>query len=329
VEEVFMHSRKLVGVLAGLALFAGACGGDDAGSPAPDTTEDAAAPETTDAAPPATERPDDVAETNGEFPSRIISLSPTHTEMLFAIGAGDQVIAVDAFSNYPPEAAAKATDLSGFEPNVEAIAGYEPDLVVTEGTRPDLVDQLESLGITTWQGPAVASFSEVFEQIEQLGAATGRVAEAAEVVAEMQAEIDEITAGLPETSRPFTYYHELDPTYFSVTSDTFIGYVYGQLGLRSIADLAEGSGGQYPQLNAEFIISSNPDLIFQACTKYCGETAASMAARPGWDAISAAADGLIFEMDDDVASRWGPRIVDYYRTVAEAVGAVVERQASS
>jgi iron complex transport system substrate-binding protein len=197
-----MNSARWVGVIAGLAIVAAGCGSDDAGSPADsapaaptDTAAPGSAPETTADT---VDRDDsriraDAEAVPGAVPTRIISLSPTHTEMLFAIGAGDQVVAVDGFSNHPPEAAEKMTELSGFEPNVEAIAGYEPDLVVTDGTNPDLVAQLESLGIPTWQGPAAASFGDVFDQIEQLGVATGHVAEAAELVSSMQTEIDAIT----------------------------------------------------------------------------------------------------------------------------------------
>ena len=253
------------------------------------------------------------------YPTRIISLSPTHTEMLFAIGAGDQVVAVDAFSNYPPEAAEKATDLSGFEPNVEAIAGYEPDLVITEGTNPSLLAQLDALKIPHWSGPAVNTFEGIFTQIEELGALTGHFENAVFVAGEMRQEISQIRDSLPAGAPSLTYYHELDPTYFSVTSDTFIGYVYAQLGMTSIADTAAGAGGQYPQLNAEFIISADPDLIFLACTKYCGETAESASARPGWATMSAVQGGRVLEMDDDVASRWGPRIVEYFAAVAAAV----------
>jgi iron complex transport system substrate-binding protein len=252
-------------------------------------------------------------------PTRIISLSPTHTEMLFAIGAGDQVVAVDAFSNYPPEAAAKITDLSGFEPNVEAIAGFEPDLVVTEGTNAALIAQLDSLNIPHWSGPAVNDFEGIFDQIQELGALTGNVDTASLLVEEMRQAISQIREALPAEGLELTYYHELDSTYFSITSDTFIGYVYGQLGMVSIADAAAGAGGQYPQLNAEFIIASDPDLILLACTKYCGETADSVAARPGWDAMTAVQAGRVLEMDDDIASRWGPRIVDYFAAVAAAV----------
>lgn len=345
-----MRFTKFAGVLAGMALLVAACGtaddapdfdpaevldedqvirdddagaDDAAGDGTADEADDTDDDDTGDDGDDALDGGEDAA-VAGEFPTRIVSLSPTHTEMLFAIGAGDQLVAVDDFSNYPPEASAVASDLSGFMPNVEAIAAFEPDLVVTDGTNPDLLAQLDSLGIAYWSGPAAMSFSDVFDQIEQLGAATGNVAEAAEVVSAMQIEIDEITAGLPDLGRPLTYYHELDPTFFSVTSDTFIGYVYGQFGLRSIADLAEGSGGQYPQLNAEFILSEDPDLIFQACTKYCGESAETMAARDGWGQLSAIQNGLVIEVDDDVASRWGPRIVEFYRQVAEAIAALAE-----
>ena len=215
-------------------------------------------------------------------PSRIISLSPTATEMLYAIGAGDQVLAVDDFSNYPEEAAAKMQGLSGFEPNVEAIAGLEPDLVVTDGTNADLLSQFDTLGIAHWEGPAAVTFDDIYAQIEQLGAATGHVAEAAELVGQMQTDIATVIDGLPDLPEPLTYYHELDPNgYWSVTSDTFIGLVYTEAGLENIAD-AVGDGNPYPQLNAEFIVSADPDLIFLACTKYCGETPETVAARPGW-----------------------------------------------
>jgi iron complex transport system substrate-binding protein len=244
-------------------------------------------------------------------PVAIVSLSPTATEMLYGIGAGDQVAAVDDQSNHPPEA--PVTDLSGFTPNVEAISGYEPDLVVVAD---------DSAGLTgALSPPAATTFDDVYTQLEQLGVATGHLGEAAEVSAGMQADIDEIVASLPETATPLTYYHELDNTYYSVTSDTFIGQVYGLLGLENIADAADpgGASGGYPQLNAEFIITEDPDLIFLADVKCCGESAETVAARPGWSDMTAVTAGAVVELDDDVASRWGPRIVDLLRQVAESV----------
>ena len=243
--------------------------------------------------------------------------------MLYAIGAGDQVLAVDDFSNYPPEAAAKMQGLSGFTPNVEAIVGLEPDLVVTDGTNPDLLEQLDALGVARWEGRAVTSFDEVYAQIEQLGAATGHVGEAAELVGRMHAEVEQVKADLPQLSEPLTYYHELDNTFFSVTSDTFIGAVYGEIGLVNIADEV-GDGNPYPQLSAEFIVGEDPDLIFLACTKYCGESADTVAARDGWETLTAVQNGGVVEMDDDVASRWGPRVVEYLRIAGDAVAAAAE-----
>jgi iron complex transport system substrate-binding protein len=255
-------------------------------------------------------------------PQAVISLSPTATEMLYAIGAGAQVIAVDDQSNHPPEA--PMTDLSGFTPNVEAISSYGPDLVVVADDPAGLTDALAPLGIPVLSLPAATVFDDVYTQLEQLGVATGHVGEAAEVVAGMQAEVDEVVAGLPETATPLTYYHELDNTFFSVTSDTFIGQVYGLLGLQNIADAADpdGAAGGYPQLNAEFIITEDPDLIFLADVKCCGESAETVAARPGWADMTAVSTGAVVELDDDVASRWGPRIVDLLGQVSEAVGQV-------
>lgn len=322
-----MHIKPLAGVLAGLALFAAACG-DDAEStadtePSVETTAPANTGELgTTVAPATTATPATPGTTAaaGEFASRIISLSPTATEMVFAIGAGDQVIGVDDFSNFPPETAEKMQGLDGFNPNVEAIAALEPDLVLTDGTNPDFLSQLDSLGIAHWEGPAAVQFEDIYAQIEQLGAATGKVGEAAELVGQMQADVDAAVAALPVVDEPLTYYHELSSDFFSVTSETFIGLVYSQLGLVNIADEA-GADTAYPQLSAEYIVSADPDLIFLACTKYCGDSPETVAARDGWAELGAVVNGNVIGLDDDVASRWGPRIVEFIEQVGAAVNA--------
>jgi iron complex transport system substrate-binding protein len=323
-----MHHKLLAGLLAGAALLVAACG-DDASDPVTDepiitgpiVTEPAVTEPAGTAAPATTNAADDVV----AVPHAIVSMSPSATEMLYALGAGDQVLAVDDFSNYPPETADKMVGLNAFEPNVEAIAGLEPDLVVTDGTNPDLLAQFDDLGVAHWEGPAPATLDELYAQIEQLGAEVGRVGEAAELVAQMAADIEVVLAELPPVETPLTYYHELDNTYFSVTSGTFIGAVYDMFGLVNVAD-AVGTDTAYPQLSAEYILSEDPDLVFLACTKYCGETAATVAARPGWDVLSAVRNGGVIEMDDDIASRWGPRIVDYIEQVGTAVTAAAELQ---
>jgi iron complex transport system substrate-binding protein len=263
-----------------------------------------------------------VVAANGEVtvprrPQRVVSLSATATEMLFAMDAGDQVVAVDTTSNHPPEA--PTTELSAIEPNVEAIAAYEPDLVVASDDIGDLSSSLEALGIPLVLQPAAADLEETYAQIEQLGAATGNSAEAADVVSRMRRQIEEIVAGVPEFPEPPTYYHELDQSYFTATSDTFIGQVYGLLGLRNIADRARGAGSGYPQLSAEYILDADPDVIFLADTECCDQNAETVAARPGWDRVTAVRNGAVVELDDDVASRWGPRVVEFLEVAAGAV----------
>ena len=252
-----------------------------------------------------------------ERPEHIVSLSPTSTEMLFAIGAGDQVEAVDDASNYPAEA--PQTDLSGYEPNVEAIAGYEPDLVVMAEDPGGLEKALEALDLPVLAQPAAQSLDDTYLQIEQLGTTTGHREEAAALISDMQRDIEELVATAPTFQRAPTYYHELDDTYFTVTSDTFIGQVYALVGLENIADAARGAGTGYPQLSAEYILQANPDFIFLSDTKCCGESAETVARRPGWGRIGAVQDGAVVELDDDIASRWGPRVVDFLRAVVEAL----------
>lgn len=288
-----------------LVLIAAACGGDDSSSSSTSSTLVAPAETTPLSDPEGT-------------PMRIVSLSPTHTEMLFALDAGDQIVAVDSLSNYPEEAEAVRTDLSAYEPNVEAISAYEPDLVVIADDFTGLTEQLDSIGIPVWEGLAPTSLDDVYAQIEDLGARIGRSDEAAMTVGLMQSAVETILGQAPGLDLGLTYYHELDDTYYSVTSNTFIGQLYSLFGLRNIADVSEGTS-DYPQLSAEFIVSQDPDLVFLADTVCCGVTAESVGARPGWGELSAVKAGLVFEMNDDLASRWGPRIVEYLWAINEAL----------
>ena len=251
---------------------------------------------------------------------RIVSISPTGTEMLFAIGAGDRVVAVDQFSYYPEEA--PVTGLDGWNPNVEAIASYDPDLVVMH-TSADVGASLEALGIEVWAHDAPVAFEDVYAQIEQLGAVTGQTDEAAALVAGMQARIAELVAAAPDASG-ISYYHELDNTLYTVTSDTFIGQVYSLFGLANVADPADadGSAWGYPQLSDEYLVDADPDVILLADTLCCGQNAQTVAARPGWDELTAVQAGRIVELDDDVASRWGPRLVDFIAAISEVLASM-------
>jgi iron complex transport system substrate-binding protein len=249
-------------------------------------------------------------------PKRIVSMSPTATEMLFAIGAGDQVVAVDSNSNYPTQA--PKTDLSAYEPNLEAVAGYKPDLVVYSDDPGELAAGLGKLGIPVLPQPAAKRLDDTYAQLDQLGRATGHAAEAGQLTTTMRAEIQRI-AGASRPERPLTYYHELDKNLYTATSKTFIGQLYARLGMDNIADAADKDGSGYPQLSAEYVVKADPDVIFLADTKCCGQSARTVAARDGWDQVAAVRSGGVVELDDDVASRWGPRVVDFLRTVAAKV----------
>jgi iron complex transport system substrate-binding protein len=249
-------------------------------------------------------------------PERIVSLSPTATESLFAIHAGDQVVAVDDQSNYPAEA--PHSKLSGYQPNVEAIAGYRPDLVVAAFDPSGLVKGLRKLGIPVLLQPAATNLDEAYAEIEALGLATGHDPGAKAVVKRMRARIAELVASA-SAGKSIAVYHELGPDYFSATSKTFIGSIYKLLGAANIADGAGGKAPDYPQLSAEYILSANPDVIVLSDTKCCGQSPETVAGRPGWSKIAAVRNGHVIPVDDDIASRWGPRTVDFVEIVARAI----------
>lgn len=310
-----LNRRRFVGLLAGTLLLA-ACGADpDTSKPA--TTEPAVA-ETTAPADTTAAAEGDTASEKKMAAERIVSLSATATEMLYALGAEDQIVAVDNFSNYPQAAADFATKIDAFEPSVEAIAELDPTVVLLTYDPGDLQAQLEKLGIKVWIGAAAATLDDSYAQITELGDLTGKADEASGLVESMKSEIESTITSMELPDAPVSYYYELDNTFYSLTSNTFIGQLMSRFMLQNIADTAE-AGNDYPQLSAESIVSSNPQMIFLADTKCCEQTAETVAARAGWDVIDAVKNGNVVELDDDIASRWGPRVVDLVKVVAEAV----------
>jgi iron complex transport system substrate-binding protein len=245
---------------------------------------------------------------------RIISLSPTVTEDLFAIGAGKQVIAVDNQSNYPKRA--PQTSLSGYNPNAEAVANYHPDIVFISYDPGDFASQLRQLGIKVVMVAGANDLQQTYREILGLGRRTGHTRGAKAVVHSMRTHLAAIVASVPKTRRHLRVYHELDPTYYSATSSTFIGSIYKLFGFRDIADAANGAGGGYPQLSGEYIIAKDPQIIVLADTKCCGQSYTTVAGRPGWSTIAAVQHHRVVAANDDVASRWGPRIVQFARRVA-------------
>jgi iron complex transport system substrate-binding protein len=265
---------------------------------------------------PATVTVDNGKVTIRKRPARIVSLSPTATETLFAIGAGEQVVAVDDQSDYPKRA--PHSSLSGFTPTVEAIAALKPDLVVIAFDPKGLSGALGRLGIPVVFQNAAPTLPAAYRQIRQLGKVTGHANEANALVGRMTRQIRSILDKVRAKATTASVYHELDQNLFSVTSNTFVGRVYAMFGLKNIADAAAG-GSDYPQLSAEYVVSANPDLIVLADTVCCAQTAQTVASRPGWSRVAAVRSGSIVRLDDSIASRWGPRLVNLVRAVGTAL----------
>jgi ABC-type Fe3+-hydroxamate transport system substrate-binding protein len=299
-----------VAILLALLLAVTACGSDSASS-------DARASSSAPAAFPVTVTGADGEVTVDEQPEKIVSLSATATEMLFAIGAGDQVKAVDSTSNFPESA--PTTDLSAFTPNAEAIAGYDPDLVVLSDDLNGIVDALAALSVPTLRLPAAASIDDTYAQIETLGDATGHPDEADQVVADVKNRIAEAVDSVSDDVAGMRVYHELDPSFYSAASSTFIGSIYAMFGLVNIADNAPDLAGGYPQLSAEYVVGQAPDLIVLADTVCCDQSKETLSQRPAFDTVPAVKEGRILEADDDIASRWGPRIADFAVSVADTL----------
>jgi iron complex transport system substrate-binding protein len=254
-------------------------------------------------------------------PERIVSLAPTMTEDLYAVGAGPQVVAVDQDSDYPH--GVPVTELSGLTPNLEAIARYRPDLVISFQNANGLVSGLGKLGVPVLIEPPAATLNDAYAEIDQIGQATGHYAQARRTVAAMKAQIAAEVRQAGASHPNLTYYWELTANpYYSVASSTFIGQIVGLFGLKDVADAAnKASDGGYPELSEEYIVAAQPQIIFLADNQAAdgGQTPAVVAARPGWSAIPAVKDHEVIGLNDDIASRWGPRLPQLVEQIAQAV----------
>lgn len=307
-----IRTHALAISLTVVTLIAATAGSDDTGTTVADDTSMSSIPVSDF---PVTIDSDGGIWTFDSAPQHIVSLSPSATEILFAVGAGDQVVAVDEYSYYPEDA--PVTDLSGFDPNLEAISAYEPDLVIVANDANDLVAGLTALDIPVLVSPAPLDIESGYAGMSELGLVTGHVDETATVITDMRTQIDDALALAPDV--PVRVYHELDNTYFAASSYGFIGSVYTALGAENIADAADPDETGYPQLTEEYIIEADPQLI--VITDQASYPADDVAARPGWDEIAAVRNGDIVVVDADIASRWGPRLPQFVTAAAEALSA--------
>lgn len=326
---------RITCLVAGLALFVSSCAtGATEAATTTTTTVPASTSTSTQAKAPSTTTtttttlsdngfPVSIEAANGsvtidELPERIVSISPTATEILFAVGAGDQVVAVDSLSNYPLDA--PMTELSAWAPSIEAIATFDPDLVFLSFDPGDVVAGLEAIGIAVIVHPTALTLEAAYTQWEQTGSATGHSQEASQLVSTVRYAMEASAGRVPDGVTDVTYYYELTNTFYTATSGSFIGSVIAMTGMVNIADAApDPDGFGFPQLAEEYILDADPTLILLADTKCCGQSADTVGARPGWSTLTAVKGGTIVELDDDVASRWSPRIVDLLDAIVDAL----------
>jgi iron complex transport system substrate-binding protein len=249
-------------------------------------------------------------------PQCIVSLSPTATETLFAIGAGSQVQAVDTDSDFPTTGL-PTKRINALNPSVEAILGICKSTASHPSTKPDLViifynansiqQKLTNVGVKVIDQDAPTSVAGALSQIRQLGALTGHVSKADNLATSIGTTITtDIKSIPPHPSKKITVYYEIGASpYYSLTSQTFVGSLMKSLGMVNIADAdATTADAGYPELSAEYIISANPKLIFLADSV----SPASVAKRAGFNKVSAVENKNVVELNDDIASRWGPRL---------------------
>jgi iron complex transport system substrate-binding protein len=311
--------RTTAGAVSLLFVVLAACGSSSKSTSA----SASAASATSTTQPAAATFPVTVAPANGSVtipakPVRILSLSATATQMLYAIGAGTQVAGVDKYSVDPPNAPKTAFD--GTE-SAESYVSLHPDLVIVAfDTGNKLAAQLAALKIPALVLPPAKTVDDTYSQFALLGTATGHPTEASHEVDNVKQQLDAIVAQVGTKAKGLTYYHEVDSTLYTATSKTFIGALYGRLGMVNIADAADtATSGGYPQLSPEYLIKSDPDFVFLSDTECCKESAATFGARPGFNVMKAVKQGHIVPLSDAQASQWGPRVPDLLRTIADAV----------
>lgn len=255
-------------------------------------------------------------------PKSIISLSPTATEDLFAVGAGSQVVAVDSLSNYPSNA--PKSNLDAFTPNIEAILAKKPDLVVISNDMNNIVASLKKANVPVLIEPVAETFDAAYFQILELGIATGHDGDANGLVNSLKQEVSDTQAKLTTAGKKTSAYIEIDNTYYSATSSTMLGSLLALASGTNIADKAPGASSGYPQLSAEYVVKANPQIIFLTDAKAYNITADSVAKRPGFANVSAVKNNHVVVLDDDIAQRWGPRTIDVFKQMVDAINAATK-----
>ncbi len=242
--------------------------------------------------------------TLSEAPQRIVSLVPSHTETVCALGACERLVGRDTWSDYPRTVIALPDLGSAFAPDLEAIVALRPDLVLVDEYS-GAAEALAPLGLTVYAGTP-QRLDELFSTLDRLGRLLGAPTEAALLAGRLQGELDTVAAVVAGRANPSVFY-EVDPSPYSVGPESFIGSLIALAGGRNV--VPDGLG-DFPLIDPEFVVAADPQVIVLADAPY-GVDAAAVAARPGWGAIAAVRDGRVVELtqgQSDVMSRAGPRV---------------------
>jgi iron complex transport system substrate-binding protein len=247
-------------------------------------------------------------------PERIISIAPSNTEILFALGLGDRVVGVDSYSNYPPEATEKPQVGAYVDPDLESIVAADPDLILaTEAHVATILPELETLELPTVVVEP-KRLDEVFSGIALVGQITGETAAAQDLICSLQSRVAAVSEAIAGAPKPRVFF-ELSPDLYTAGPGSFVDDILTRAGGQNIAaDAAE----MWPQLSMEALVSADPEVILLADHE-AGVTAEQVAARPGWQGISAVESGRIISLDADLVARPGPRVVDGLEAVAAAL----------
>ena len=303
----------ILALAATLAVLLTACGDDDDGGG--DATSSPTAAQSVTASPEPAAFPLTITDDAGvevtidEQPDAIVALAPSFVEVLFAIGAGDTIVAADQNTDYPPEAEA-IPKVDSLQVSIEDLASYEPDLAMLFFDPGGLQDALTDLDIPTVLLATPTTVDGVYDQIETIGEIAGHPEEAADVVTQMQDDIQSAVSG--GSAQGISIFHELDPALFTVGPGSFPHEVYELLG---VTNIAESTGEAYPQMSNEAVIAAAPDVIILTDADF-GESAESVATRPGWDTIPAVVDARIYPQPGGLLTHASPRLVEDIETLA-------------
>jgi len=332
-----MFRRFVLPILISLGLLLAACG--PASTPAPTVaptlapTLEPTAPPTEAPTLPPTHTPTPATEpltltdslgrevTLAAPAERIVTLAPSNTEIVFALGADEALVGRDDFSDYPPEAANVAS-VGSLYPNVnaETIVALKPDLVLAAGvTNPDDVTKLADLGLTVYATSYAVTLDDIYHDILAVGKLTGTDSEAEGLVADLKARVESVSIQSASAANQPVVFYEVDATEpekpWTAGTGTFMDALITLAGGQNAGAVSD----DYFQISLEQLITADPDLIVLGSSTYGGQTPETVAQRPGWQTLTAVKNNAVYPFDDNLVSRPGPRIVDGLEALAKLI----------